>query len=105
VRTCLGYYRGSGSTARGCGTNHLRRLQEHPQRGGAISAMNGNDFSANSDGNGDLRGNNNYGNNRLGRQRSKTRSSSGDDSLRSRGDLWPSDDEDDAVVIGDAVMT
>jgi hypothetical protein len=76
-------------------------LQEHPQRGGAISEMNGNDCSATGDRNGDLRGNNNYGNNRLGRKRSETRSSSGDDSLRSRGDLWPSDDEDDAVVIGD----
>ena len=38
-----------------------------------------------------------------GRKRSGTGSSTGSqgDSLRSRGDLWPSEDEDDAVVIGD----
>ena len=37
-----------------------------------------------------------------GRRRSVTGSeASGGESLRSRGDLWPSEDEDDAVVIGD----
>jgi hypothetical protein len=36
-----------------------------------------------------------------GRKRSGTNSSGGGESLRSRGDLWPSEDEDDAVVIGD----
>ncbi|KAI5798940.1 hypothetical protein EDC01DRAFT_649799 [Geopyxis carbonaria] len=36
---------------------------------------------------------------RRGRRRANTGSSG--DSLRSRGDLWPSEDEDDAVVIGD----
>jgi hypothetical protein len=66
-------------------------LQEHPQRGGCGTvdvAFAG--LSAN-------------GGVRNGRQRSGTGSSEGsqDDSLRSRGDLWPSEDEDDAVVIGD----
>ncbi|KAF8536233.1 hypothetical protein BDD12DRAFT_298061 [Trichophaea hybrida] len=66
-------------------------LQEHPQRGGGGTvdvAFAG--LSAN-------------GGVRNGRQRSGTGSSEGsqDDSLRSRGDLWPSEDEDDAVVIGD----
>lgn len=41
-----------------------------------------------------------------GRKRSDTESSSVSqgDSLRSRGDLWPSEDEDDAVVIGDDML-
>ncbi|KAL7273988.1 hypothetical protein RUND412_003123 [Rhizina undulata] len=50
-------------------------LQEHPQRGGSFT----------------------------GRKRSGTGSSGGSagESLRSRFDLWPSEDEDDAVPIGD----
>jgi hypothetical protein len=61
-------------------------LQEHPQRGGHFAHAESS-----------------YRTNGNGRKRSGTGSSSGSqgDSLRSRGDLWPSDDEDDAVVIGD----
>lgn len=57
-------------------------LQEHPIRGGSW------DESVS------------------GRKRSGTESSAASqgDSLRSRGDLWPSEDEDDAVVIGDDVF-
>ncbi|KAF8246921.1 hypothetical protein K440DRAFT_319286 [Wilcoxina mikolae CBS 423.85] len=65
-------------------------LQEHPQRGGGTVDAASAGSSAN-------------GRGRNGRQRSGTGSSAGSqgDSLRSRGDLWPSEDEDDAVVIGD----
>ena len=68
-------FRGKGMRYKPSAAN----LQEHPQRGTADMT----------------RGH--------GRQRSGTESSlaSQGDSLRSRMDLWPSEDDDDAVVIGD----
>jgi len=70
-------FRGKGMRYKPSAAN----LQEHPQRSTADMTH--------------TRGN--------GRQRSGTESSlaSQGDSLRSRMDLWPSEDEDDAVVIGD----
>lgn len=61
-------------------------LQEHPQRGGGSGEGWYGSIS--------------------GRKRSGTGSSAASqgESLRSRGDLWPSEDEDDAVVIGDDVF-
>ncbi|KAI5847020.1 hypothetical protein BZA05DRAFT_438113 [Tricharina praecox] len=70
-------FRGKGMRYKPSAAN----LQEHPQRSTADMTY--------------TRGH--------GRQRSGTESSlaSQGDSLRSRMDLWPSEDEDDAVVIGD----
>jgi hypothetical protein len=73
-------FRGKGMRYKPSAAN----LQEHPQRGaGALDVA--------------------FAGTGKGRQRSGTGSSGGSqgDSLRSRGDLWPSEDEDDAVVIGD----
>lgn len=73
-------FRGKGMRYKPSAAN----LQEHPQRGGGALDVA-------------------FAGTGKGRQRSGTGSSGGSqgDSLRSRGDLWPSEDEDDAVVIGD----
>ncbi|PWW73321.1 hypothetical protein C7212DRAFT_26459, partial [Tuber magnatum] len=75
-------------------------LQEHPQRNtslGALEEESGRDLSVSpgiGGGRGEAGG---------GRRRSATNSSgeSAGESLRSRGDLWPSEDDDDAIPIGD----
>ncbi|CUS10500.1 unnamed protein product [Tuber aestivum] len=75
-------------------------LQEHPQRNTGLTAVeeeSGRDRSISpgiGGGRGEAGG---------GRRRSATNSSgeSAGESLRSRGDLWPSEDDDDAIPIGD----
>ena len=75
-------------------------LQEHPQRNAGLAAVEeesgrGRSISPAARGvRGEIAG---------GRKRSATNSSgeSASESLRSRGDLWPSEDDDDAIPIGD----
>lgn len=69
-------------------------LQEHPQRGTGLAVVHEGENDDAIDDTG------------MSRQRSTT-NSSGDSiggSLRSRGDLWPSEDDDDAIPIGDDVF-
>lgn len=69
-------------------------LQEHPQRGTGLAVVHEDDADDAAD------------DTNMRRQRSTT-NSSGDSiggSLRSRGDLWPSEDDDDAIPIGDDVF-
>lgn len=71
-------------------------LQEHPHRGNGLSAVQ--EEEAEDDHGGRVTG--------MRRKRSAT-GSSGDSvggSMRSRGDLWPSEDDDDAIPIGDDVF-
>lgn len=76
-------------------------LQEHPQRSTGLSVVHEDETDDEQPG--ARSGDRGAG---MGRKRSAT-NSSGDsvgESMRSRGDLWPSEDDDDAIPIGDDVF-
>ncbi|KAL0633207.1 hypothetical protein Q9L58_007891 [Maublancomyces gigas] len=66
-------------------------LQEHPQRGTGLATVQEDDVDSVTGA--DMR-----------RQRTNSSGDSIGGSLRSRGDLWPSEDDDDAIPIGDDVF-
>lgn len=80
-------FRGKGLRYRPSAAN----LQEHPQRGTGLATVQEDDVDSVTDA--DMR-----------RQRTNSSGDSIGGSLRSRGDLWPSEDDDDAIPIGDDVF-